>query len=110
MDDKDKGEIAAYQARMEFIHEIDKCGGTAFPTTISADDGFIVTNHGMTLRDYFAGQALAGLASLPMMPRDYLRGGVLYDEEMRKYREYLQHVCREVYTLADAMLAERAKK
>ena len=36
-----------------------KKGGPAFPGTAP------VSNEGMTLRDYFAGQALAGVASNP---------------------------------------------
>lgn len=57
-------------------------GGAAFPC---AHDKWI--QHGMTLRDYFAGQALTGL----------------------KYMVYDEHTAAKAYALADAMLEERAK-
>ena len=62
-----------------------KDGGPAFPSTHSAD--------GMSLRDWFAGQALADLASVD---RDVEMFGV--DE-----------VAKECYQLADAMLAHRGE-
>jgi len=69
-------------------------GGKAFPEIISDKDGTgqydTYSFGGMTLRDYFAGQALAGLASLtPPTP-----------EEQAHW----------AYTYADAMLAERQKE
>jgi hypothetical protein len=50
-------------------------------------------NHGMTLRDWFAGQALAGL-----MSRDF---GVTHDK--------CAVLADIAYTFADAMLDKRAK-
>ena len=64
-------------------------GGPAFPTTA----GQVVYSHGMLLRDWFAGQALAGICAhqdtwgLPDVPT----------------------VCRQAYHIADAMIAERSK-
>lgn len=60
----------------------------AFP---SADGPFGGWNRGMTLRDWFAGQALAGLAASPMdMPAEAY--GLT------------------AYAIADAMLAAREQK
>lgn len=60
-------------------------GGPAFPVTDYCDE----KPSGMTLRDYFAGQALAGLLHTPP-----------FDAETN---------ARIAYQVADAMLAERAK-
>jgi hypothetical protein len=84
-----------------------KDGGLAFPKVTGGhveecsgsghQNMSFVTSGGMTLRDYFAGQALAGLASRfdSAMVKKYLDGA---------------HDAREVivaYLLADAMLQER---
>ena len=53
---------------------------------------------GMSLRDYFAGQALAG--------RDH--PGVVY-KDGEAYKATAQDVAEWCYALADAMLAEREK-
>ena len=58
-------------------------GGPAFPQTIRVPDEF---HAGMSLRDWFAGQALQGM---------------LANGERR------QSYAAEAYSLADAMLAER---
>jgi len=64
-------------------------GGPAFPVES------IVNAHGMTLRDYFAAKAMAGmLADLPKS---------LYGLDWQK------NVTRTAYELADQMLKERAK-
>ena len=64
----------------------------AFPSTETFLDGTHYTNHpGMTLRDYFAAQALAGImAAIPSTIR--------YEEA---------DVAKDCYALADAMLARR---
>lgn len=62
-----------------------KDGGPAFPTD---------TLDGMTLRDWFAGQALAGM----------MAGKVWESLVIRDYPE------AEAYRMADAMLAERNKQ
>ena len=61
-------------------------GGAAFPV--------MYVSEGMTLRDYFAGQALAGICA------------PLYDDEsptIWKHREF----AKGAYMFADAMLAAR---
>ena len=63
-------------------------GGPAFPCTDAK--GF--TSEGMSLRDYFAGQALAGLIACP---------NTSGDEKA--------FACN-AYKFADAMLAEREKE
>ena len=66
-------------------------GGPAFPTMIGDDFGEWRV-HGMTLRDYFAGQALAGLVTTIKSEK----GAAL--------------LVRASYVAADAMLAEREKE
>lgn len=76
----------------------------AFP--VSSIDGF--TQHGMTLRDWFAGQAImgicAGLCSHPTSPdTDPARPPRAMDKFI------YSHAAHDAYTIADAMLAERSK-
>jgi hypothetical protein len=71
-------------------------GGPAFPRPVSHSDegGTHFGFTGMTLRDYFAGQALAGICA------------PLYDDEsptIWKHREF----AKGAYMFADAMLAAR---
>lgn len=67
-------------------------GGPAYPVPGLQDDESF---NGMSLRDYFAGQALAGLmANLPK---------TMYGLDWER------NVAQGAYLLADAMLAERAK-
>jgi hypothetical protein len=65
-------------------------GGAAFPAPMNGPDGR--TQHGMTLRDYFAGQAMAGI-----MAGNYTSNS-------------LKWVPGEAYALADVMLAARERK
>lgn len=73
-------------------------GGPAFPfgqiseTTGQPVNGFYDT--GMTLRDYFAAKAMAGVVASP----DYV------EEEW--FQEY---IARQAYQMADAMLSQREK-
>lgn len=62
-------------------------GGAAFPRS---DGGYSRTEDGMTLRDWFAGHAMAVYVS---------RGHIVHDDQIAKA----------AYIIADAMLAERAK-
>lgn len=72
-------------------------GGSAFPTTESHESiNFpgqrdVYASAGMTLRDYFAGQALAGLLAGEWPGKAWKDGGV----------------SKESYEIADAMLAAR---
>jgi hypothetical protein len=71
-------------------------GGPAFPRTGNFDanqEGVYdsTAQDGMTLRDYFAAAAVSAL--LPEYTSD----------------DWAEHVARESYILADAMLLERAK-
>lgn len=69
-------------------------GGPAAP--IRDGDTVSIANKGLTKRDWFAGQALAGL----MASRSGQIGMRLVPEAM----------ARECYAVADAMLAEREKE
>ena len=63
-------------------------GGPAFPSTDAK--GFV--SDGMSLRDYFAGQALAGQSSIPRIAWSF------------------KDIAEFAYEQADAMLAERQKE
>ena len=76
-------------------------GGPAFPTPdlsaygigpCSSPDGNEYRIYGMSLRDWFAGQALAGMMADSFM------------------HESAERIAFGSYAMADAMLAERAKK
>lgn len=72
-------------------------GGPAFPAEVDGSDHFVQVGDGrfrvpgMSLRDYFAGQALAGIVSDPG------RSG--------SFRLFAS----DAYSFADAMIAQRAK-
>lgn len=70
---------------------VKETGGPAFPLSGDIPVHNMDEQKGMTLRDYFAGQALAGLSR-----------GVGLDLERHD-------LARRSYTIADAMLAERVK-
>ena len=57
-------------------------GGPAFPDEV---------NYGMTLRDYFAAKAMAGIMAIPN----------------HWYQHDAEYIAEEVYELADAMLKAR---
>lgn len=78
---------------MADFDKILKAGGSAFPAEWSIPSGGIAKSIGLTMRDYFAGQFLAGMAM------SVSRSEVLYTDRMAK----------DAYAVADAMLAERAK-
>ena len=66
-------------------------GGPAFPPTLRPNNGCnYVELGGMTLRDWFAGQALATLSNVST-------------------RDQVKAVANMAYALADALLAARAK-
>ena len=70
-------------------------GGPAFPRS----DYVSNSNSGMTLRDWFAGQALAGMLS------DYRR----YTPRPGHKSNWHKVMAAEAFVIADDMLAERAK-
>ena len=75
-------------------------GGPAFPTPYDYDkygDWAPACQEGMTLRDYFAAAALAGLIA----DRQYGYGGDLKEPRNHHY------VAMHAYAFADAMLAAR---
>jgi hypothetical protein len=80
-------------------------GGPAFPTTESAESvnhpghREVYASAGMSLRDYFAGQALAGLMAKHGM---FYYGWTDGDPNARAEEQ--------AYKMADAMLAVRATK
>jgi hypothetical protein len=71
----------------------------AFPFTESTDGPW--THHGMTLRDYFAGQVMIGIMSNPDLPFGGKKGGDL--TELFEFTSLLS------YQAADAMLKVREK-
>ncbi len=77
-------------------------GGQAFPTIITKFSGDVpiieMEERGMTLRDYFAGQALSGFMNT-FLPHDSPRT----PEQKREVAELCSG-------LADAMIAERGKE
>lgn len=76
-------------------------GGPAFPGAWHPEMGWSPTQipSGMSLRDWFAGQALAGIAANPE--------GITVDGETKRDPSAYALVA---YLLADAMLAEREKR
>lgn len=69
----------------------DKTGGPAFPNNFSLPE-----NQGLTIRDYFATQAMIAIFN----ERSLLFEGLTYE----------QALAHKAYEMADAMLAHRAKK
>jgi len=68
-------------------------GGPAFPVTPTDRSGQCApTQMGMSLRDWFAGQALAGLMS-----------------QRKAWAEPRERMALDAYDAADAMMRERAK-
>ncbi len=70
-------------------------GGPAFPVQREQGDGSFVFYPGISIRDYFAGQALAGL--LGWSPAEC-------DDQYQS-----ETAARIAYRMADAMMAERKK-
>lgn len=75
-----------------------KDGGPAYPVIRVCDKSGVGTSAGtpgMTLRDYFAGQALAGLLT--------------HGTREQNGERLLANTARAAYAFADAMIAERKK-
>lgn len=81
-----------------------KDGGPAFPTEPNTQPGVYV-HHGMTLRDWFAGQALAAIGTWTPgeLPFDLMYG----TDEWHQWS--ISRRASYAYRQADAMLAERSK-
>ena len=80
----------------------------AFPTLIQGRDGDHISydfTEGMTLRDYFAGQALTAYA---VIPNKEISVALLKDAD-NKNMTVQDYIARECYMFADAMLKERDK-
>lgn len=76
-----------------------KDGGPAFPSVVRRSDGSLVSQHdGMSMRDWFAGQALIGCLAYSH-----------YNESWGDYHNNGSHadLARKCYAQADAMLAAR---
>ena len=81
-------------------------GGPAFPEpkwTRCGEQEIGESKPGMTLRDWFAGQALVGMVPVVCKP------GCQYEPQEGDPRSVEVFTAAVVYSLADAMLAERAK-
>ena len=70
-------------------------GGLAFPLTFDEPDGSKTVQLGMTMRDWFAGQALVGILAAHANPN--------------ATNTDFEPCARDAYVLADFMLAERSK-
>ena len=73
----------------------------AFPVRIESPLGAIDIKHGMSLRDWFAGQALIAVVNATSAGQHY----PLVNDGLN----LVQAMARDAFELADAMLAERAK-
>lgn len=78
-------------------------GGPAFPSEIQALEGVTLTSSGMSLRDYFAAKAMQGMFSNDALLARYHNDGLvnMISPEVLAVTA--------AYSMADAMLAERAK-
>lgn len=79
---------------MTDINDIRNNGGPAFP---ASNQAFLNGTMGMTLRDWFAGQAMAGV--IAPCANDARKPGETIEEMFS----------RKAYAIADAMIAEREK-
>jgi len=78
-------------------------GGPAFPCV-----GQYVHNSGMSLRDYFAGQAMTALFLAQIWPCSKVMG---YDAPLdsEQTRDFAKDVADKAWFIADAMLEQRDK-
>lgn len=91
-------------------------GGPAFPNNDSHGCAYT----GMTLRDWFAGQALPGLLAQRQEPGDYdgpnsttdaMDAGIVYKGNFISHKgDDSEYLAEDAYSMADAMLAERERR
>ena len=80
---------------------LEERGGPAFPLEVKNDDGtYFAIETGMSLRDWFAGQALIALLS---------QRSTLIDNLGHVFPSEKEPVCRAAFAFADAMLASRLR-
>jgi hypothetical protein len=86
-------------------------GGMAFPTVFPAEH-YGTGYRGMTLRDYFAGQAVGELIKREV--REIRKDGRMIDcfglDDSPEVPWHTSHIASESYAIADAMLAARERK
>ena len=94
---------------MEYLSEDIKF---AFPYRTTDADGDGEVRAGMTLRDYFAGQALAALMShdlLASFAKEYVEKVKPTASEVAYKQRVRAGIAATAYVIADAMIAERDK-
>lgn len=86
-------------------------GGPAFPPPHPYQnvngDWFYPEQPGMSLRDWFAGQALAGIMANPERWKQIVED---YTSGKKTYEQCSEANAVKAYSLADAMIAERSRK
>ena len=89
-------------------------GGAAFPRPVSFSEegGTHRGTLGMTLRDYFAGQALAQLIKREIreLRETHSKFECFGDDESDEIPFHTSYIASESYAIADAMLAARERK
>jgi hypothetical protein len=78
------------------MSEQPKDGGPAFPvlTDMSGGEAYYLATPGMSLRDWFAGQALPSLVATE-------------SENNRSWQDGSRHIAAAAYAISDALLAAR---
>jgi hypothetical protein len=89
-----------------------KDGGPAFPFGMDGDT-YCFSTVGMSLRDYFAGQDLAGLMANPRCTIKYNGqeiGSASEENGGEKDNDFGNTTAKDCYAMADAMLKAREEK
>lgn len=94
----------------ELVERLNKSGGSAFPCgerKFQTQDCIvkIESSSGMTLRDWFAGQALNGLCANGELEKSVR----IYENKLNIEIDTVKYYPQIAYELADAMLKERQK-
>lgn len=87
-------------------------GGAAFPGCVRGDKRALIRNPGMSLRDYFAGQALAGLVgeyAKDMRERARKTNQNWSFSDLERDGRSDEPLAWTAYEIADAMLAARTE-